>query len=144
MQVFRQIDPQSAALVGWGVRVMLLGPGGGAAGIAERIAGFGGIVDAEDDLFAAIEAMACDPTGYGLIVIDCDALGGRAAAERALALVTRTMGRLPAILVTRDCPRQEFPEDLAAPVVLRAPVSAVSLRVGFEHALRDRVIWQAA
>jgi hypothetical protein len=30
------------------------------------------------------------------------------------------------------------------PVTLRAPVSAVSLRVGFEHALRDRLAWRAA
>lgn len=146
MQVFRQIEPEAAALVGWGVRVMLLSPEGGAGtpGIAERLAGFGGIVDAEEDLFAAIETMANDATGYGLFVMDCDAFGGIEAGHRAVTMVTRVMGRIPVILVTAACPRQVFPEDPAAPVVLRAPVSAVSLRVGFEHALRDRVIWQAA
>lgn len=146
MQVFRQIEPEAAALVGWGVRVMLLSPDGGQgpSGIAARLAGFGGIVEAEEDLFAAIETMANDATGYGLFVMDCDAFGGLEAGHRAITLMSRVLGRIPVMLVTGDCPRQIFPEDLAAPVVLRAPVSAVSLRVGFEHALRDRVIWQAA
>jgi len=43
------------------------------------------------------------------------------------------------ILVSRDCPNQVFPAERRAPIVLRAPLSAVSLRVGFEHALRDRL-----
>jgi hypothetical protein len=39
---------------------------------------------------------------------------------------------------------QVFPEDRSAPILLRAPLSAVSLRVGFEHALRERRLWRAA
>jgi hypothetical protein len=52
--------------------------------------------------------------------------------------------RLPVILVSRECQQQQFPEDRGDAVVLRAPLSAVSLRVGFEHALRDRLLMRAA
>ena len=51
---------------------------------------------------------------------------------------------LPVMLIAAGVAQQDFPEDRAEPVVLRAPVSAVALRVGFEHALRERLIWRAA
>lgn len=142
MQLFRQFDTDTAALVGWGVRVMLLSPNDD--GVTRRLAGLGGIVDSEADIFDAIETMANDPTGYGLFVMDCDAFGGLEAGRRALALMSKAVGPVPAILISRDCAMQEFPEDPRKPVMLRAPLSAVSLRVGFEHAMRERLMWQAA
>ncbi len=48
------------------------------------------------------------------------------------------------ILISRDCAAQVFPDDPLDAVQLRAPLSAVSLRVGFEHALRERMFWRAA
>ena len=51
--------------------------------------------------------------------------------------------RLPVIIVGAHQGEQSFPEDIERPVRLRAPVSAVSLRVGFEHALRGRMLWAA-
>jgi len=65
-------------------------------------------------------------------------------SHRALAMLRGLQARALLILVSRDHVSQDFPQDTADPVRLRAPVSAVSLRVGFEHALRDRLIWQAA
>ena len=50
--------------------------------------------------------------------------------------------RVPVILVSRDCGEQRFPEDRKSPTLLRAPLSSVALRVGFEHALRDRFFYK--
>lgn len=142
MQLFRQIDTQSAALVGWGVRVMLVSPE--ADQTAARIAGFGGLVETEADLFAAVEAMHSDTTGYGVFLMDCDAYGGLEAGRRAVALLGRAAEQAKVILLSREVQQQVFPEDGGRPILLRAPVSAVSLRVGFEHALRDRLVYLAA
>jgi hypothetical protein len=146
MQLFRPIDTESVALVGWGVRVMLLSPNGGEGPgrIADRISGFGGLIEAEADIFAAIEAMQSDGTGYGLFVMECDAYGGLEAGRRAVAMMGRAAERTRVILISREVQVQTFPEDIAQPILLRSPMSAVSLRVGFEHALRDRLVYMAA
>ena len=52
--------------------------------------------------------------------------------------------RVSVILVSTECSDQRFPQDRCAPVVLRSPMTAVSLKVGFEHALRERFLYQAA
>jgi hypothetical protein len=146
MQLFRPIEAESAALVGWGVRVMLLSPNGGegAGRLADRIAGFGGLIEAEADLFAAAEAMQADATGYGLFVMECDPYGGLEAGQRAVRLMGRAGERTRVILISREVGEQRFPESVHDPILLRAPLSAVSLRVGFEHALRERLVYRAA
>jgi hypothetical protein len=146
MQTFRPIDRETAALVGWGVRVMLVTPEAetGPATLARRIAGFGGLVEAEADLLDAVGTVVEDVVGYGLFVMDCDAYGGLAAGLHAVAMMGRAAERLPVILISREVGTQTFPEDPYAPTLLRSPLSAVSLRVGFEHALRDRLVYQAA
>lgn len=146
MQVFRQIDTESAALVGWGVRVMLLSPNGGegAGRVADRISGFGGLVETEADLFSAIEALQADGTGYGLFVMECDPYGGLEAGRRAVAMMGQSAERTRVILISREVEVQTFPENHRAPILLRSPLSAVSLRVGFEHALRERLVYLAA
>lgn len=146
MQIVRQIDQVNAALVGWGVRVFLLsaGAGEGPGRIAERLAGFGGLVEVETDMFAAAEAAQADATGFGLFVMECDAFGGLEAGRRMIAMLGRAAERMPVILVSSEVRVQTFPGDSAGPIELRAPASAVSLRVGFEHALRDRLVYLAA
>jgi hypothetical protein len=52
--------------------------------------------------------------------------------------------RVSVILVSSECRDQRFPQERTAPVVLRAPMTAVSLKVGYEHALRERFLYQAA
>jgi hypothetical protein len=145
MQMFRALDSE-AALVGWGVRVLFLAEDGTKAtqAAAQRIAGFGGLIEQHAEVFTALEAMIDDPVGYALFIMDCDAFGGLEHGRKAVAMLRGAGGRVPVILVSRDCGEQVFPDDRAAPILLRAPLSAVSLRVGYEHALRDRVIWKAA
>ncbi|MFN4159011.1 MAG: hypothetical protein ACK4GO_11490 [Gemmobacter sp.] len=125
---------------------MLLSPNGGEGPgrIADRIAGFGGLIEAEADLFAAIEAMQSDAIGYGLFIMECDAYGGLEVGRRALAMMGRSAEHTKVILISREVVVQTFPEGPSLPILLRSPISAVSLRVGFEHALRDRLVYQAA
>ena len=139
MQIIRSLEQHSAAPVGLGIRVMLVGQLQDSSPLPHRLAGLGGKVEMADDLFVGLEAVIDDPAGYGLCVIDCDAFGGLAAGRRAHALLADVARRVPVILVSKDCTGQEFPEERGEAVVLRAPTSGIALRVGFEHALRDRL-----
>ena len=143
MHVTHDFDPGTALPVGWGVRVMLL-CADEANALVRRIAGLGGAVEIETEVYSALSAMIDDPMGYGLFVMDCDAFGGPEAGRRAAAALAAVKSRIPVILVSNDHAAQVFPQEREAPVCLRAPISAVSLRVGFEHALRDRLMWRAA
>ena len=143
MKHLRAVKSEKATLVGWGVRVLMLADGADGAA-EERLVGLGGKVYIETELYTALAAMMDDPLGYGLFVMDTDAFGGIEAGMRAFKLLRAADVRIPVILVGQECGAQIFPEERSAPILLKAPLSMVSLRVGFEHALHDRVIWRAA
>jgi hypothetical protein len=144
MQILHDFDPQFIAPVGLSIRVMVIGVASRNALLVERLASLGGAIDAERDLFTGLEAVIEDPAGYGLCVIDCDAVGGLELGRRAYALMGDASLRVPVILVSSECSHQEFPQDRSKPVVLRGPASKLSMRMGFEHALRDRFVMQFA
>lgn len=139
MQLIRSFEQDNAALVGFGIRVLLLTNETGEGPITRRLAGLGGRVEQTDELFAGLEAAIEDTGGYGLFVIDCDAMGGLEQGRKAFSMLGEVARRLPVILISKECGQQTFPEERNAPTMLRAPLSAVSLRVGFEHALRERL-----
>jgi DNA-binding NtrC family response regulator len=143
MQAFRPVDYTAATLVGRGLKV-LLATSQPENGIADKLSRLGGSVEVIEESYAALAAMIDDPQGYGLFVMDADTLGGIVEAMRIVTLLHANQPRLPVILISDSCGTQTFPEEVSEPIMLRAPVSPVSLRVGFEHALRDRLAWQAA
>jgi hypothetical protein len=144
MQVIRTLETENAALVGWGVRVLLLSAEGAEGVTSRRLASLGGRIEMADEMFAALSALIDDPVDYALFVVDCDGanVGGLDAARRALQMLGEVALRVPVILVSKECGEQRFPDQTGAPTVLRAPLSSVSLRVGFEHALRDRLFFR--
>lgn len=146
MQFFRQDEAEVSAIVGWGVRVLLLTLAEEVtqSKAAARIAGLGGSVEIENEAFAALDTLILENTGYGLLVIECDSFGGLEAGRNLVSMLHKGGVSIPVILLSSDCTEQQFPYEANAPVILRAPISAVSLRVGFEHAMRDRLVFQAA
>jgi hypothetical protein len=143
MQVFRSIDYTAATLVGRGLKVMLA-TSQPENGTADKLSRLGGSVEVMEESYAALAAVLDDPQGYGLFVMDADTLGGIVEAQRIVTLLHASQPRMPVIMISASCGQQVFPEEVSDPIMLRAPVSSVSLRVGFEHALRDRMVWQAA
>lgn len=145
MQIVHTQDQQADA-VGLAVPALLLAApeAEGAAMIVLRIAGFGSRVDRMANSRAAVAALTDERQAYALLVVDCDSLGGLAAGEVVMQNLRAAGSGLPVILISAECRAQVFPDDPLEPVLLRAPLSAVSLRVGFEHALRDLVCWRAA
>lgn len=139
MQLIRSFEHENAALVGFGIRVMLLSAEGEGSVLARRLQGLGGMVEHSTEMFGALESIIDDPAGYGLFVLDCDSFGGLEAGYKAVAMMADVVRRVPVVLISQECEAQSFPPDRGLPTVLRAPVSAVALRVGFEHALRDRL-----
>lgn len=143
MQISHDFHEAMAQPVAWGVRVLVL-TASDQDRMVDRVAALGGPVEVETEFYAALSAIIDDPSGYGLFVVNCDGLGGAEAGQRAVALLAAVGARVPVILVSAEHSRQVFPETRSQAVELRAPLSPVSLRVGFEHALRDRLMWQAA
>ena len=141
MRAFRLQEQDAAGLVGLGARVLLLAPEQDGT-LVRQIAGFGGRVDHEVEMYAALSALIDDPAGWDLFMMACDDFGGLDAGQRAHRMLGDVAERLPVILLSADCARQVFPEERAVPVTLRSPSSAVSLRVGMEHALRGRLGWR--
>lgn len=143
MRAVRPHEQESAGLVGLGVRVLLLAPETDAA-LVRQIAGFGGTIDHEVEMYSALSALIDDPAGWDMFIMSCDAFGGLEVGQRAYAMLCSVAERLPVILLSAECGRQSFPEDRQMPILLRRPVSAVSLRVGMEHAVRGRLGWNLA
>lgn len=143
MRHLRAVKTEAATPFGRSVRILMLS-GGSAAEAEARLTSLGGQVDTETELYTALAAVIDDPHGYGIFIMDIDSLGGLDAGLQAFRLLRAADIRIPVILVGRDVDAQVFPEVRSAPIMLQAPLSMVSLRVGFEHAMQDRVIWRAA
>lgn len=137
MQTFPGIDGQGPAPYVLGVRVMLLTdrPEGDCA---QRLAGYGSLVEIEGELPAALATVLDDPLGFDLFVMDCDAFGGIVAAERAIATLVAAEARMRVMLVSREFDEPAYPLGRRTAVCLPDPVSEPGFRRGFEHVLRDR------
>jgi hypothetical protein len=84
--------------------------------------------------------VTCDPSRADMLVVDCDAIGGLDDLRRTVKLMGEVMLRVPVILISAECGMQSFTLERHGPTVLRAPLSAVALRVAFEHVLRGRLV----
>ena len=138
MQILRVIESDAATPVGLFVRTMVLTAGASDAAI-QRIAGLGCQIEREDELFSALDKLLCDPAGYRLFIMDADSFGGLATGQRAFRLLGEVAQKVPMIMYSSECRDQVFSQGRESPTILRSPLTAVSLRVGFEHALRARI-----
>ncbi len=84
-----------------GVRVLFLSADPDSP-LRDRIAGLGGAIEVEAEVYSALSAMIDDPMGYGLFVMECDGLGGIEAGARAAAALAAVKSRVPVILISRD------------------------------------------
>ena len=142
MRALRIVETENSGLVGIGARVLLLAPDEGEADRLSRlIAGFGGLVDQEVELYAALSAVIDDPRDWDVFVVACDGLGGVDVGRRAHRMLGDVVDRMPTILISEECDKQIFPETRGEPILLRARMSAAAMRLGMEHALRGRMAW---
>ncbi len=137
MHIVRSSEAESAAPVGFSTRALVLVAGASDTTL-QRIAGLGCQVEREDELFSALDKLLTDPSGYGLFIMDADAFGGLEDGERAYRLLGDVVQRVPMIIYSTQCHDQVFPQGRESPTILRAPLSAISLRVGVENVLRAR------
>ncbi|MBA3908278.1 MAG: hypothetical protein C0524_00035 [Rhodobacter sp.] len=105
---------------------------------SRRLATYGSLVDVEDEVYTALSAILDDPMGYDLFVMDCDAFGGIAAAERAIATLIAAEAKMRVMLVSQEFEIPAYPMGLRTAVCLPDHVSETGFRRGFEHVLRDR------
>ena len=140
MHMIRSIESDMTCGQGRDLRILLLSCDGEKGMIARRLAGPGVKVDVVSGSIIAWPEVICDLAGYRLLVIDCDGVGGLAAAQRAVQRVNR----VPVILISCECREQQFPDDRAQPMVLRAPLSAVAIKVALDHVFPERIIAVAA
>ena len=144
MNLFNSFDHHQSIAVGFGVRTLMISEDVEAGVLYSRLAGMGCQIDVIADVYSALDRIVDGPDEFELIVIDCDTSGGLALAKRAHALLKATGRCIPMMLVSREVSAQQFPSSRYEPTVLRAPLSAVSLRVGFEHVLQERMMFARA
>ena len=137
MQTFIQTGRQQVQTHTLGVRVMLL-TDHSTGRTGARLAQYGSVVDTADDLDEAVAAILDDPFGYDLFVMDCDAFGGIAAAERAISALIAGDAKMRVMLVSREFDVPAYPLGRRTAVCLPEDVSDASFRIGFDHVLRDR------
>jgi len=126
-------------LAGWAVSVLVVSgiAGGGLA--ARRLAALGAKVEVQAGLCGALVRLAAGGN-IDLLVIDCDHAGGVDAGRGAFECLVRAGLRMPVMLISSDCAEQTFPLRQEAPCHLRAPVSAVALRIGLEVAFAGATV----
>lgn len=139
MQTFMQTDRQKLAPHTLGVRVMVLTDHGDGL-TCQRLATYGSLVDATDDLEDAVSAILEDRVGYDLFVMDCDAFGGIAGAEKAISALIAGDAKMRVMLVSREFDVPAYPLGRRTAVCLPEDVSDASFRIGFDHVLRDRAV----
>ena len=138
MEIVRSLDHENASPVGWAARAILVGAEG--SDLTERrLAGVGVQVERTSDIYTAMSTVMDDPGLENKLPLGAQRRGGVAEVRRTVKLMGETMLRVPVILVSAECGTQVFALERHEPTVLRAPLSAVSMRVGFEHVMRDRM-----
>jgi len=137
VQTFMQTDRQQVASHTLGVRVMLLTDHGNGP-TCQRLSAYGSLVDAVDDLEDAVQTILEDRVGYDLFVMDCDAFGGIAGAEKAISALIAGDAKMRVMLVSREFDVPAYPLGRRTAVCLPEDVSDASFRIGFDHVLRDR------
>ncbi len=140
MQLFKKIELENSCPVGWGVQAMVASADGDQGNTAVRVSKLGGQVVHHSELYDALSALMDDPRAAHVLIVDCDAYGGLAVGRRAFAMLSEEVARFPVILISSECQVQTFPFAREAPIVLRAPLSAVALRVAFEKSFRGNPV----
>ena len=137
MRTFARIEPRARPRAPVAVRVLLLSdqPDGQSA---QRLASYGSLVEVKDDMDIAVAAVLDDPMGFDLLVMDCDAFGGIAGAERLISTLIASNVRMRFMLVSRDFDVPTYPLGLRSAVSLPDQVPDAGFRRGFDHVLRDR------
>ena len=112
--------------------------------LADRLNQLGANAESEEELYTALSAIVDDPNGYDLLLVDCDSFSDADIGQVAVATLRAVQSRVAVILISSSYVEQSFPQSRHEPICLRAPLSNLSLRVGVEHAMRDRLLWAAA
>jgi hypothetical protein len=138
MQTVIEIGSRAHAANVMGVRVLLLSDDRDGR-TADRLATGGSLIDFEDCMDHALTRLCNDPMGYDLFVMDCDAYGGFAGGERAVASLIAADARMRVMLVSRDFDAPALPLGRRTAVCLPSEVEDEDFRRGMNHVLRDRV-----
>lgn len=144
MNLFNSFDHHQSTVVGFGMRALVICGKAQQDAYQDKLARLGCSVECFADVYSALDRVLDGPDEMELIVIDCDSCGGLALGQRAHSLLKATGRCIPVILISRETDEQKFPASRYEPTLLRAPISSVALRVGFEHALQERLLYARA
>lgn len=139
MQIFRLPDSRSDRPIGRldalvVTRDTALGP------TPRRLAAMGADLQIIDELYDALAILSDDPRDSDLLVVDCDGFGGMEKVRARVGILTSQTTIIRIILTGRDCAVQRFDGGPGQPILLRAPLTAVSLRVALDTLFRLRFL----
>lgn len=140
MQMFRALEQDEVASVGWGVHVALAAAPGADSQTMRKLRRLMSHVEPFDQMYDVVAALIDDPSAFDIAVIECDDFGGIELCRRACAMLREAQVKVPVILLSHDVEEQLFPSSWHEPIVLRAPLTSVALRVALEQAFQGRLV----
>lgn len=141
MQIFRLPESRPDSPIGR-LNVLVVTRDTALGATPRRLAALGAELRIVEELYDALAILSDDPRDSDLLVVDCDGYGG---VDRVQAMV----GMLPAqqvtaaprvILTGSDCAEQQFDGGQGQPILLRAPLTGLSLRLALDSLFRLRFL----
>ncbi len=138
MQIFRLKQDQGHTEKPFSAMVVTRdGPLGGTS---RRLSSMGGVLEVVAELYDGLAAFADDHRAADVLVIDCDGYDGLEAVRRAVGRLCPNDLRAPVVLISTDCREQTFPLRRSDPILLRAPLSNVAIRLALETVFKGRFL----
>ena len=135
MQHFRMPDFSAGAepvVPQWQMPVLLVGSSGREGYTARALDRFGLQPELIDTIPEAISLLQEAPSPSALLIMRCRGSMALQAGRRLWADLRRLGRARPVVLISEACQGQSFPCRSEGPIILRAPVSALALRLAFE------------
>lgn len=138
MQIFRL--KQDQGLTEKPFSAMVVTRDGPLGGTSRRLSSMGGMLEVVAELYDGLAAFADDHRAADVLVIDCDGYDGLASVRRAVGRLCPNDLRAPVVLISADCREQTFPQRRSDPILLRAPLSNVAIRLALETVFQGRFL----
>lgn len=116
-------------------RALLATAQGASAQAARLLERLGAELEVADQLYDLLAMVFDDPRVAQIIVIECDAFGGLAAAKRAAGFLAYSEIYIPILLITSEPDASFGAQDRKAPFVLRGPLSQRALGLACDRLL---------
>jgi hypothetical protein len=139
MQLFRLPELREEGPLGR-LNVLLVTRDTALGNTPRRLAAAGAELRMVDELYDALAMLSDDPRDSDLLVVDCEGFGGLERVRAMIGMLPPQQVPLRIVLTAKECADQRFDWGQGRPVVLRAPVTGLALRLALDSLFRLRFL----